>query len=1032
MPLIRLDAETRSHCELKTRGAYAYAEHPTTEAICLFIQHPDGWRVLWTPIDYPGWQPPFGVHHRVGLPWLHNLFADPDNVFLAHNSEFDSAICELTLKCPKARWIDSMALADYLNLPAGLDALATNLWGTGKDDRGYKLMLKLCKPNSRINGYLPITHDILSQLVEYNIRDVELMERFWDTFGGLWADSEESVFQLHQRVNRRGVCIDIEAAVGMLRITQEIAGTSGKIVEDITRSITMGGKSMALVGTDLTRVGHLQKWFNKMADGAWTIDAVDEETLTTMLAQPDEIVSPIIKQVADARLSVSLASVKKLQAMLNQMSGDQRLRGQYRYCIAEGTPVLTDTGWKPIETLVAGKDQVWDGVEWVHFEDLLDNEVRQCICIDGVWLTPDHKVLDATLGWVEAEDLGRRPYQAPGTYSENGRLSANPFYDGDHTRGISKVLRIGMSFADVVVGAKTWLMREILQTGNRINAQVAEQQSVTEKITISYLTTNYEGDGGTDGTVSFGGARTPHVENIKTMEVWESESIPPGGTTRERSTRTYRHSLTGGILQNSDLKSTESNQRETTSLATSGSSRVRRITATDETAFFRRDLGNASARESASSESNQLVATPLFANSCAKESPKTKFALGARPMREARVYDLYNAGPRHRFQAGALLVSNCGAAPGRWSGRGVQLQNLPRPTPWMEEEDLYDAHRPQADLITNLLNACRKHSYLDFVNGVAAVDMHAKSKTNGEASVSMNDALTSLIRPMIIPAPGHKLIGADFAQIEGRGAAWMAGDKSALEAFANNDRDPKRYPDVYCIMASDIFGRTITKKQTVERSTGKASELGLGYGMGAARFNGFAGSSLAKAGVAAEFVVQKWRERHRAIVKYWYQLDRTMRDVIASRRNGVHLKAGPMSFERENDTTVLMHFPSGRSMRYHGLRIESDTFESGRSHIVYDNHRRGEAKIVYLHGAKILENSCQGLCRDLLTDAMCRIDAGGIDIVMHTHDEPVAEVPDDCVKDAMEFIGHEMCKGPAWADGFPIKGEPSVLVRYGK
>jgi DNA polymerase bacteriophage-type len=710
MPLIFCDFETRSECDLKARAAYAYAEDPTTEAICLFIEHESGWRVLWTPVAYPGWTPPEGVEHRWGLAWLHQLFSDPTNIFVAHNCEFDQAIAERCLHLPERQWIDTMALANYLALPASLDDLANHLWGTGKDKDGFLLMMKLCKPRSSVKGdFHPITNNVLTLLTIYNIRDVELMRRFWDEYFRDWPDVEEGVFRVHNAVNRRGIMMDNEAVSGLIHLTQEIAGCAGTAVETATRGLAFNGKSMELFGKDLTRVAYLKNWFNKHADGLWHIDSVDEETMTAMLAQADDVVSPVAKRVAEARLSISLASVKKLQTAQRQICADGRLRGQYNYAAA-------------------------------------------------------------------------------------------------HTH--------------------------------------------------------------------------------------------------------------------------------------------------------------------------------------------------------------------------------------RWKGRGVQLQNLPRTNPWLEEEPLHKPNRPQANLMTGLLDACRAGKLQQFFQAAAAVDAYAKSKKGPEERVSVNDVLTSLIRPMFVPAPGHKFVGADFAQIEGRGAAWLAGDKKSIEAFVNNDRDPDHYPDIYCVMASVIYGTTVTKSEKPKRQVGKVAELGCGYGQGASKFGMMNGADLAKAGVTAEFVVQKWRDLHRPIVDYWYELENAMRKAVqVSRGQRLH-KAGIAEFERIDAELVRMHFPSGRSMHYHNARLEVDDRSDvdGRTRLAYSRYPKGadEVREVTTWGGSLLENYNQSLCRDLLTDVMVRCEDAGPPIVMHTHDEVLTEVPDAYAAEVSEWLGHEMSKGPAWAEGFPLKGDPSVLIRYGK
>lgn len=1029
-----LDYESRSECDLPSRGAFAYAEHPTTEALCCYIEFTSGGRVFWTPIAYPGWVPPAGVEHHWGIEYMQRLFSDPSLIFVAHNAGFDEAISTYTLKLPKARWFDTVALADYLSLPSGLDDLAHLLWGTGKDKAGYQLMMQLCKPG-RNGTFREITHQVLTDLTLYNIRDVELMRRFMEQYFHLWPACEMPVFEVHQRVNLRGIGLDVEAVTGLLSIVQQLAGQAGHLVEDVTRDLSMNGVSMKLAGTDLTRIAHLKDWINKMLDGRGVIDSCDEDTMLMLLAQPDEVVPSVVKRVVDSRLSVSLASVKKLQSALNKVSLDGRLRGQYRYCIAEGTPVLTDTGWKPIETLIAGKDQVWDGVEWVHFEDLLDNGVRPCICIDNVWMTPDHKVLDATLGWVEAVDLGSRPYQVPGTYLENGQLWASPFYDAPPAIDLPGARPSGLSFADVHAGVKTLLGPETSPLGSRISARVAEPQSEIAATRTLSKTISCDGRGEIAGTIWSHAALTPHIKATVFTGPKGLKFVPSGFLAAAPFSETFKRSRDGEMFFSRGLTWIALNPQATTNPAMSGSYRMPEMRATRGSASLRDGGVNASVQQNTIGSSSPLAATTASANLLGRESQTLKSVNGVQPTREVRVYDLYNAGPRHRFQAGRLIVSNCGAHTSRWTAPGVQLQNLPRPLPWLEEESLDEAQRPQANLMTALLDACRVQDINQFLVAANAVDVYAKSKTGGKADVAMNDVLRSLIRPMFVPSAGHKLVGADFAQIEGRGSAWMAGDTKALEAFRANDADPENNPDMYCIMAGHIFGRTITKKKDkVERQAGKTAELGCNFGQGANKFGQMNGPDLERAGVTAETVVGKWREVHNQVVRYWAELESAMRAAIAGGRGVHNFPAGPVTYKHISKTEVQLLFPTGRAMRYHKARLAEDTrsIYPGRKQITYNNYRKGEVKFPTLWGGSLLENADQSLCRDLLSGAMVQIEQSGPPIVMHCHDEVMTEVPDAYAQEVAEFIGRTMSTTPAWASGFPVKAEPAILTRYGK
>jgi DNA polymerase len=300
--------------------------------------------------------------------------------------------------------------------------------------------------------------------------------------------------------------------------------------------------------------------------------------------------------------------------------------------------------------------------------------------------------------------------------------------------------------------------------------------------------------------------------------------------------------------------------------------------------------------------------------------------------------------------------------------------------------------------------------------------------------VTVPDCFKSVVRSLFIPAHGKVFVGADYAQIEGRGAAWLAEDSPALEAYENNDRDPKKYPDVYCLMAADIFNRPITKKDKVERQSGKAAELGCGYGASANALNRVENNAaeFAAAGVTADQVVRAWREKHKATVRYWRTLDVCMKNAIISGRpqmaNRIKITYNKISM------IMQIHLPVGRPIQYHNPLIQPSPKFEGMQEIVYENYRKGEGEYATMHlwGSKAFENVVQGLCRDLLAAKIVECEQVDLPVVMHTHDELVTEVDEADADSVCEWLGQRMSEGPEWADGFPMKGEPSIMRRYGK
>jgi DNA polymerase len=344
-----LDFETRSCLDLKKHGGWAYAAHPTTGAVCCYLETPRGDSYFWTPARWDGLEMPAGVQYEHGMDFMRALFSD-DVQIIAHNGDgFDRAIAEVTLGLPTVQWFDPIALANYYGFPAGLDDLANHLWGERKDMRGYKLMLKLCKPQADGRYIEPTVRDMYD-LAVYNVRDVALMRRFCEEYGhqdetGRYAivEPDSEYYRAHQKTNRRGVRVDIELAGAMIRLVEKLAVRAEKEAVEVTHDAcrrAAAGEAVLwppqldpIKRGDLTRVGYLQTWINAWGEGlGWSIDDMTkDETLEPMMLAPDDVVPPVLKAVIGARLVVNRAGTKKLIAAVNRVSPDGRLRSAYLY-----------------------------------------------------------------------------------------------------------------------------------------------------------------------------------------------------------------------------------------------------------------------------------------------------------------------------------------------------------------------------------------------------------------------------------------------------------------------------------------------------------------------------------------------------------------------------------------------------------------------------------------------------------------------------------------------------------------------------
>jgi DNA polymerase len=351
-----------------------------------------------------------------------------------------------------------------------------------------------------------------------------------------------------------------------------------------------------------------------------------------------------------------------------------------------------------------------------------------------------------------------------------------------------------------------------------------------------------------------------------------------------------------------------------------------------------------------------------------------------------------------------------GAHTGRWSGRGMQPHNLPRPN---------NALKDVGQLLPQV------ESLDAFVRGLPA-------------GVSVADGLSALIRPCFVARPGHVLAIADFAGIEARGVAWCASEQHQLELFGAGG-------DNYCDLASQIYGYAVTPALKRERAVGKIAVLGCGYGMGADKFAGTAakmGVDLATANTSAEAVVETYRDRYPAIAGVknsqgwregglWKNLEQAARQAINGRGP---IEAGTCLFLREGDD-LLAALPGGRRMYYRNARIErriadeEDARQYAKPSIVFDTSI-GTHEVTY--GGKLTENIVSAICRDLLATALVQCDREGLPVVLHVHDEIVLEVPVEQAEAALRRLLAIMSTPPAWACGFPIEVEGFWADRYFK
>jgi DNA polymerase len=336
------------------------------------------------------------------------------------------------------------------------------------------------------------------------------------------------------------------------------------------------------------------------------------------------------------------------------------------------------------------------------------------------------------------------------------------------------------------------------------------------------------------------------------------------------------------------------------------------------------------------------------------------------------------------------LVMHYGASrTGRWAGRLVQVQNLPRPLKGIDTDMVID-------------------------DVLAGADPETVQFTHGPVL----DAVSSCLRACFVAKPGHTFAVCDFSAIEARVIAWLAGQQDILDVFASGE---------------DVYLYTAAKIGSTDRQLGKVSVLGLGFGMGAAKFVDAAKTyKISLTPERAGEVVSAWREANCAIVNIWGALDRAARNAIEHNKETQVGKLKVRMAKGKLTGSMVIELPSGRFLVYRNARLEYDG--KGRKSITYDgiNQYTRKWEAIRTYGGKLAENVTQAVARCLLADAMLRMEMNHLPIVASIHDEVVCEVPEAMGTSSFNQMKTIMSSGPAWADGLPLGGAGWVGRRYGK
>lgn len=348
-------------------------------------------------------------------------------------------------------------------------------------------------------------------------------------------------------------------------------------------------------------------------------------------------------------------------------------------------------------------------------------------------------------------------------------------------------------------------------------------------------------------------------------------------------------------------------------------------------------------------------------------------------------YDAMRAAACNDGRVRGLLQYYGASRTGRWAGRLVQVQNLPR-------NDL-----PTLAFARELTRA----GQLDMLKLMYA---------------DVPDTLSQLIRTAFIPAPGAWYLVADFSAIEARVIAWLAGETWRMEVFEQGG-------DIYCASASQMFGVPVEKHGVNGhlRQKGKVAELALGYGGGSGALIAMGALKMGLSEDELPDIVDRWRKSSPRIVGLWGDLERAalrcVRDCAAAETHGLR-------FQREYDPQTGLDFltialPAGRKLFYARPYIAPNRF--GKDAVWFSGMGKETKKwsTVSTWGGTLAENVTQAIARDCLAEVLLRLEAARYPVAFHVHDEVIVEYPEDRLDDVLALMAAPI----PWAPGLTLRGD---------
>ncbi len=329
---------------------------------------------------------------------------------------------------------------------------------------------------------------------------------------------------------------------------------------------------------------------------------------------------------------------------------------------------------------------------------------------------------------------------------------------------------------------------------------------------------------------------------------------------------------------------------------------------------------------------------------------------------------------------------------GRWSGKIVQLQNLPQ-------------------------------NHIEELDQVRTLVKEGDFETLDLIYPSINNVLSELIRTAFIAGKNKTFCVCDYSAIEARVIAWLAGEQWRLDAFINGK-------DIYCESASQMFGVPVVKHGVNGelRAKGKVAELACGYQGGLGAIKAMGGDKMGLSDAEMKKIVNNWRAKSPKIVALWNRTNEAAIEAVL--HPGIIQEVTKGIYFQMKGKHLFAYLPSGRPICYNSAQLID---KGGYQAVAYmgTNQVTNKWELIDTYGGKLVENLTQATARDCLAESMLKLKAKGLLPAFHIHDELVIPVPKDTASDNIELIKKTMAlQDVEWTKGLPLKAEGYITEYY--